>query len=115
MIYKAVCEHFEIEPRFDAASFLPEPEVPELEINAGRKRDEELIRDAVRKIYDIRDDDKRMREILRLPEKERGEMFDGLRKEYPVRREFQNTQIKIADSKKIAEKLRGIGFMLSQE
>jgi erythronate-4-phosphate dehydrogenase len=115
MIYKAVCEHFEIEPRFDAASFLPEPEVPELEINAGRKRDEELIRDAVRKIYDIRDDDKRMREILRLPEKERGEMFDGLRKEYPVRREFQNTQIKIADSKKIAEKLRGIGFLLSQE
>jgi hypothetical protein len=42
-------------------------------------------------------------------------MFDGLRKEYPVRREFQNTQIKIADSKKIAEKLRGIGFLLSQE
>ena len=115
MIYKAVCEYFEIEPRFDVASFLPEPAVSELEINAGRKRDEELIRDAVRKIYDIRDDDKRMREILRLPEKERGEMFDGLRKEYPVRREFQNTQIKIADSKKIAEKLRGIGFLLSQE
>jgi erythronate-4-phosphate dehydrogenase len=115
MIYKAVCEYFEIEPRFDVASFLPEPAVSELEINAGRKDEEEVTREAVRKIYDIRDDDKRMREILRLPEKERGEMFDGLRKEYPVRREFQNTQIKIADSKKIAEKLRGIGFMLSQE
>jgi erythronate-4-phosphate dehydrogenase len=115
MIYKAVCEYFEIEPRFDVASFLPEPAVSELEINAGRKDEEEVTREAVRKIYDIRDDDKRMREILRLPEKERGEMFDGLRKEYPVRREFQNTQIKIADSKKIAEKLRGIGFLLSQE
>jgi len=115
MIYKAVCEYFEIEPRFDVASFLPEPAVSELEINAGRKDEEEVTREAVRQIYDIRDDDKRMREILRLPEKERGEMFDGLRKEYPVRREFQNTQIKIADSKKIAEKLRGIGFLLSQE
>ena len=115
MIYKAVCEYFEIEPRFDVASFLPEPAVSELEINAGRKDEEEVTREAVRKIYDIRDDDKRMREILRLPEKERGEMFDRLRKEYPVRREFQNTQIKIADSKKIAEKLRGIGFLLSQE
>jgi len=115
MIYKAACEYFEIEPRFDAASFLPEPEVAELEINADRKSEEEVIREAVRKIYDIKEDDKRMREILRLAEKKRGEMFDRLRKEYPVRREFQNTQIKIADSKKIAEKLRGIGFLLSQE
>jgi len=118
MIYKAVCEYFEIEPRFDAASFLPEPEVPELEINAGRKSEEEVIREAVRKIYDIKDDDKRMREILRLAEKERGEMFDRLRKEYPVRREFQNTRVTIAtesteDTEKIkivSKKLKGIGF-----
>jgi len=115
MIYKAACEYFEIEPRFDAALFLPEPVVAELEINAGRKSEEEIIREAVRKIYDIKEDDKRMREILRLAAKERGAMFDRLRKEYPVRREFQNTQIKIADSKKIAEKLRGIGFLLSQK
>jgi erythronate-4-phosphate dehydrogenase len=122
MIYKAVCEYFKIEPRFDVASFLPEPEVPELEINAGGKSEEEVIREAVTKIYDIREDDKRMREILRLPEKERGEMFDRLRKEYPVRREFQNTKVKIADSgqraadsKKIFKKLKGIGFQVAQE
>jgi len=120
MIYKAVCECFEIEPRFDAASFLPEPVVAELEINAVRKSEEEVIREAVRKIYDIKEDDKRMREILRLPAKERGEMFDRLRKEYPVRREFQNTRVTIATEntekiKMVSKKLKRIGFKGSKK
>jgi len=48
-------------------------------------------------------------------------LFDRLRKDYPVRREFQNTQViadsgqrialpQVADSSKIVEKLAGIGF-----
>lgn len=53
------------------------------------------------------------------PMEKRGKFFDSLRENYPVRREFQNTQIvlansvqRIADSERIIEKLVGIGFKI---
>ena len=52
-----------------------------------------------------------LRGVLNLPVGKKCALFDRLRKEYPVRMEFQNTRI-IADSKKIAEKLSGIGFKI---
>lgn len=42
----------------------------------------------------IEDDFRRMREIAMLPERERGEAFDRLRREYPVRREFRNRPVR---------------------
>lgn len=49
----------------------------------------DLILDA----YDLRADDARTREILPLAEVARGESFDRLRKEYPMRREFRNRPV----------------------
>jgi len=122
MIYKAACEHFGLSPKFDVASFLPESAVPVLKINPQPAGEQEILREAVKEIYDIRKDDSNLRGVLNMPVGKKCAMFDRLRRDYPVRREFQNTQVKIADSgqrtadsKKIAEKLRGIGFLLSQE
>jgi hypothetical protein len=57
-----------------------------------------------------------MREILQVPEPQRGAFFDQLRKEYPVRREFQNTVVKLpGNAASLARKLAGIGFQVSKE
>jgi len=51
---------------------------------------------------------------VQLPPAEQGPYFDRLRAEYPVRREFQNTTVRLrgADSSAsaLAGKLKGIGF-----
>lgn len=119
MLYKAVCEYFGLEEKFDASSFLPEPPVKELNIGANDKGEQNLLHKAVKKIYRISEDDSRMRRMLNTPVDKRGEFFDSLRKNYPVRREFQNTRIiladsvqRTADSESIAEKLVGIGFKI---
>ena len=116
MIYKAACEHFGLSPMFGIEDFLPEPAVRQLRIKPSTGNEQGALLDAVRKIYDIREDDTKLRLISEKPAKERGGFFDGLRKNYPVRREFQNTQIVLESScKSIADKLAGIGFKTSEK
>jgi len=125
MIYKAACKYFGLEAKFDIEDFLPEPAIGELEIDSNEADKLEAILGAVRKIYRIDHDDARLRRILEKPIEKRGEFFDRLRKNYPVRREFQNTRIILATEdiettenklkrnssiKRLAEKLAGIGF-----
>ncbi len=113
MIYKAVCEYFRLGSRFDIENFLPEPAVRQLRIEPSTDNEQDVLADAVQKIYNIREDDVRLRRILEKPVEKRGEFFDSLRKNYPVRREFQNTRIVLEGScKSIADKLAGIGFKI---
>ena len=66
---------------------------------------------AVGKIYDISEDDLKLRRILDVPAEKRSKFFDDLRKNYPVRREFQNTQIIFTEAmENLSRKLEGIGF-----
>jgi len=114
MIYKALCEHFGLTPKFDVSDFLPEPDVPELHVNPSGGDEQELLLDAVRKIYDIRRDDGELRHILNEPAANRGRCFDKLRENYPVRREFQNTRIILTGRRNsLAAKLQGIGFRVA--
>jgi erythronate-4-phosphate dehydrogenase len=112
MIYKAACKHFGLEPRFNIDSFLPEPIVPEIKIKSGSGGEENILREVVRKVYDIKADDRRLQGILNMGADKRGAEFDRLRKDYPVRREFQNTKVILAteNTENIKEKLKGIGF-----
>jgi erythronate-4-phosphate dehydrogenase len=124
MIYKAACEYFGLEPKYDAEDFLPEPTIRQLKIDTKKGRESRLVgmlAGAVQKVYDIRKDDARLRRILEKPAEKKGEFFDGLRKNYPVRREFGNTTVVIATentevtenkliSKRLLDKLTGIGF-----
>ncbi len=120
MIYNAACEHFGLEVKYGVEDFLPEPEVAEIKIDCEGD-EQEIIHQMVQKVYAINRDDFNTREILMVPAEERGRFFDDLRKNYPVRREFGNTRIIIADSgqrtadsKRISEKLAGIGFKISK-
>jgi erythronate-4-phosphate dehydrogenase len=111
MIYKAFCDHFGLSPKFDARDFLPPPEVPQLMVHVGEAADEELLARAVRQVYDIKRDDQNLRRVAQHKPKERGRFFDALRKNYPIRREFQNTAVTLDERRpSLASKLAGIGF-----
>lgn len=111
MIYNSVCKYFGFKSEFNAKSFLPEPATSQLKINPENATEQQVLAEAVEKIYDINKDDQRLRHILKAPLKEKPIIFDKLRKEYPVRREFQNTQIVLEPWRKnIAEKFVTLGF-----
>ena len=112
MIYKAVCKYFGFSAKFDVGSFLPAPAVPELEINPNSSSEQDVLLGAVEKIYKIVEDDRKLRQILEERAERKGEFFDGLRKNYPVRREFGNTRIITAtedteSTEKVDSRLRG--------
>jgi erythronate-4-phosphate dehydrogenase len=116
MIYSAACEYFGLKAEKTIDDFLPVPEVPEIRIENQGDDEQEIIRQAVQQIYVINRDDFNTREIAMVPQEQRGRFFDDLRKNYPVRREFHNTTVLVKDrNSSLAEKLEGIGFLLSQE
>lgn len=113
MIYRSLCEHFKLKPKLDLKDFLPVPEIPRLEVETGTDRDEEVLARVAERIYSIARDDRDMRQIAQQPPEGRGRFFDGLRKNYPVRREFQNTTVVLDEPREgLARKLRGIGFVV---
>jgi erythronate-4-phosphate dehydrogenase len=112
MIYQAACEFLGKGPQWERTSFMPKPDLPEIVLPGGGNA-EDALRAAVLKAYPIGRDDAALRKLADLPAAEQGPYFDRLRKEYPVRREFPNTTVKIPPSPARAEieaKLRGIGF-----
>jgi len=115
MIYRAVCEYFGLEVQREAGDFLPDPDVPEIKVDERAADEQTIIHDTVQQVYVINRDDFNTREILLVPEAERGGFFDDLRKNYPVRREFQNTAIVGLDAESpLAKKLGGIGFKVGE-
>ncbi len=121
MIYRSVCEYFGLQPKLDVGDFLPEPPVPQVKLNQRVGHEQDAVFKAVREVYRIDQDDERLRRVLDEPVEKRGAYFDKLRKDYPVRREFQNTKILLAtentekDSKRLLRKLEGIGFKVQNE
>ncbi len=115
MIYEAACEYFKLETKYGVKDFLPEPYVPQLQINPNGGNEQDVLREAVEKVYKISEDDLKLRQILNKLTEGRGEYFDDLRKNYPVRREFQNTNIEFAMAngvgiENLSRKFKGIGF-----
>ena len=111
MIYNAACKHFGFTPENTINDFLPAPDVDVIKIDPDSSDRQTIIHDTVQRIYVINRDDFNTREILIIPEDQRGQWFDDLRKNYPVRREFQNTRIELKTPDDILEsRLKGIGF-----
>jgi erythronate-4-phosphate dehydrogenase len=111
MIYDAVCKYFGLSSDLNISSFLPDVEEAEVKVDHGDKDQQHVLHETVQEVYAINRDDFNMREILMVPDQQRGEFFDDLRKNYSVRREFQNTRI-ILDKpcEGLVKKLVGIGF-----
>jgi erythronate-4-phosphate dehydrogenase len=104
MIYEAACRFFGRQPTW--RPLMPSPEVPliKLSVSSGED-DEEILRRVVQRIYDIVADDAALRANVRV--------FDQLRAEYPVRREFFNTSlIPNGASNALRSKFAALGFKL---
>lgn len=113
MIHNALCAHFHLRLAHTIEDFLPQPDVPRLEIETQDLSDEELLTRAVERIYSIQRDDENLRQIAHQPPDKRGRYFDDLRKHYPVRREFQNTTVALDKPREtLLQKLPGIGFQV---
>ncbi|MHB0946114.1 MAG: 4-phosphoerythronate dehydrogenase PdxB [Sedimentisphaerales bacterium] len=95
MIYEAFCRHFGVEKTGKIEDFLPVPKISEIFIKNNEKKP---LRFAVNALYDIRKDDFALRLMKNEPAVQRGAFFDALRKNYPVRREFQNTTVRVDDA-----------------
>ena len=91
---------------------LPPPDVPALDVEAAGRDDDDVLREAVRAVYPVARDDNALREAMRSPDAEaRVAAFDRLRREYPRRREFSLTTVRLHGAKpRLAAKLRGVGF-----
>jgi erythronate-4-phosphate dehydrogenase len=113
MLYNAVCKHYKTKATWDSKTALPPPPFPKLELKNRRHDDVTTIRAAVRAVYNIRRDDKEMCKLTTLSEEERPAYFDKLRKEYPVRREFQNTTLLLhRTSEYLEQAFKGLGFKI---
>lgn len=115
MIYEAACKFFNLKPAHVIGDFLPESPVPLIALGPEdlAKSDEAVLHDIVQRIYVLNRDDFNTREILLQKDEERGAFFDALRKNYPIRREFQNTTVLLPDiQSKLARKIAGIGFQV---
>lgn len=114
MLYDAVCEFFGADAVWHMEHVMPDPPSPLLEIDAAGRDDEEVIREAVLAVCDIEGDDRHMREILKVARPGRPAFFDRLRKTYPVRREFHNTRIVLANGTESLKRMLGaLGFQVA--
>jgi erythronate-4-phosphate dehydrogenase len=90
MIYNSLCKFLGVEKSFSFEKEISLNQIKLVEENANI----EIIMDKlIESIYSIKEDDKRMRKMLMMDQNERKKYFDLQRKNYPIRREFDNYSI----------------------
>lgn len=98
-IHDALCTHFGLVHRWDPTPRLPPPEHPRVELSPGSFEDR--LTQAVRTCYNIRTDDRLLRQSP-------GE-FNTLRRNYRDRREFQATRL-LACTPEETPRFAALGF-----
>jgi erythronate-4-phosphate dehydrogenase len=103
MIHRALCEFFGIKPTWQPP--IPPPAVPRIKLALDGGEDDDVLRQAIRQVYDITADDAALRKNIRA--------FDSLRATYPVRREFFNTELALRGAgKELRDKFTALGFRI---
>jgi erythronate-4-phosphate dehydrogenase len=110
MVFDSICEFFSLNKEWKVK--LPSPEIPYIEVACNRTEDlAEIIADVVFRVYDVKEDDSKLREILNLEGKEKKDFFDALRADYRVRREFFNTRLEIdTKDERLKNNFKALGF-----
>jgi len=102
MIYQAICDHFQLTPRWQAQDYLPMSPVT-LRFSSDLAARQALTT-AILTSYDVRQDDAKLRLICQSDQP--AVYFDNLRKHYPTRREFLTIYANIIQ--------RAASFLVSQ-
>jgi len=111
MLFKQVCDYLDV-----CAEPPPKPEMPFTETSRVRlDEDDDAIKFAVLAGYDVRSDAASLRRMLEVGEDVRGDYFDALRNNYPIRREFRSTGIILSTGNShIKEILIKLGFTIDK-
>ena len=97
MIYNALCDYLGAEKLFKLGEkHIADKEIVLIKSQSGEK----MLYKAVSEIYDIKKDDELLKKVVNLRKDERGIYFNNLRKNYLIRREFNNYMITINEDKK---------------
>ena len=112
--YQALCKIYNFTPSWDYQADIPEAPVPYFEVDTTLfKTEEALLHHIIQTIYCIEHDDQQLRSNLPIDEIERAMHFDHLRKNYPLRREFNGTKLRLHNaSEKTERKLSQLGFQI---
>lgn len=103
MIYQALCNHLDKSPQSSLGALVPPLANNQLRVDGKIDAHTDIfniVKVLIKQVYDIAADDARLRALARQAlagEVVFGEGFDGLRKHYPVRREFHNYQVHLDD------------------
>lgn len=115
-IYRALCEHLQQPPSISLQTLAPAAGRASVQFSADTPAEWILAR-ALRWVYDVRDDDARMRHMLEAATSPAGIRagFDSLRKHYPLRREASLLDIAGTDnfSQEAVPLLRAAGFTIT--
>jgi erythronate-4-phosphate dehydrogenase len=115
MIYKAVCSFFNLPEAWSPAGGLLGEGSREFNI-AGEVDDADAIAMAVKAHYDVRSDAASLRRLLEIDRKQTGLYFDELRKNYPLRREFSATTVRLTpDRHALANRFAQLGFTVMEQ
>jgi len=110
MIFESICDFFKLDYKWDPVFELPAANNLELPLESELD-DQDAIQMAILASYDVRGDSASLRQLPGISIEQRGQYFDELRKNYPVRREFPATVFHLPEGRKIlAEKLKQLGF-----
>jgi erythronate-4-phosphate dehydrogenase len=112
MVYREACRFLGVPATWSHESLMPPALVPRVEVDAAGRTDEAVLREVVRKLYDIEADDRRLRDSAVTDDVLRAKAFDRLRKDYPERREFPYTTVRLKQaSSGLRAKFDGLGFL----
>ncbi|HUW56182.1 MAG TPA: 4-phosphoerythronate dehydrogenase [Planctomycetota bacterium] len=111
MVQHAAGAFLGVNSDWDPSAKLPPPALAEAAVSDGSRDAEDVMRELVLATYDYEGDDRRIREMLDMPAAGRPKHFDALRKDYPCRREFHNTDVTLGVAcGHLGALLEGVGF-----
>jgi len=113
MIYNAACSYLGLPQTWKPAGGLLDAGLQEFNI-ADEVSDFDAIAMAVKAHYDVRSDAASLRRMLEIESEQSGLYFDELRKNYPLRREFSATSVKLPPNhKNLVNQFLHLGFTVA--
>jgi erythronate-4-phosphate dehydrogenase len=111
MVYREACRFLGVKADWSHEPLMPPAPVPQVELAAAGRTEEAILHELVRQVYDIEADDRRLRAGAMADDRQRAAHFDELRKNYPERREFPCTRVRLIDAPEGLERIiQGLGF-----
>lgn len=113
MVYREACRFLGVPDSWSYEALLPPAVVPRLEVDARGRSDQVILHEVVRQVYDIEADDQRFRKTMIEDAAVRAKVFDRLRKDYPMRREFRYTTVSLKNASDVLkQKFALLGFQV---